>query len=332
MQRPRSNFDIIERYRYLIDYSNLKDGLFSSRSGLFCNKSDYLQYIDNPFLGVPFLLPDKLDSFNYDNKNSFTISKSEICHNIFSLNNLDYVGVRLFTEYGDIYNPYAVPKNEHMPFVNWVSQVNNECKSLISSIRASGKTVCAFQTRNIPHYGHERIIAEGLKECDYVIINPIIGLKKKGDFRHEVVEKAFLYLIDNFYDERVKYSPIIANMFYAGPREACHHTILRENLGFTHFLVGRDHAGAESAYNSESAYDLLSNSDFDISVIPLQGAYYCKKNNKAVIKGIDNYHKEDLIEISGSEFRECIISGDLYNFSRPELQNYIKTLEGDLFE
>ena len=40
MQRPRSNFDIIERYRYLIDYSNLKDGLFSSSGDFFCNKSE----------------------------------------------------------------------------------------------------------------------------------------------------------------------------------------------------------------------------------------------------------------------------------------------------
>lgn len=332
MQTARPNFDIIEKHRYLIDYSNLKDGLFSNKKSSFCNEIEYLKYVNDSFLGIPFLLPNYLDSFDYSNNNYFTISKADISHSIFSVDNLDYVGVRLFTSHGNDYNPNATPKKDYIPFINWVSQVNNKCKSLVSSIRSSGKTVCAFQTRNIPHYGHERIIEEGLKKCDYVIINPIIGLKKKGDFRHEVVEKAFLYLIDNFYGERVKYSPIVANMFYAGPREAAHHAILRENIGFTHFIVGRDHAGAEGAYNSTAAYDLLSKSNFNISVMTLQGAYYCKKIKKAVIKGVDRYHEEDLVEISGSEFRDCIISGDLYNFSRPELQNYIKTLEEDLFE
>ena len=37
-------------------------------------------------------------------------------------------------------------------------------------------------------------------------------------------------------------------MYYAGPNEALHHTILRQKIGFDIFSVGRDHAGAEGAY------------------------------------------------------------------------------------
>ena len=66
---------------------------------------------------------------------------------------------------------------------------------------------------------------------------------------YEALIKAYKYLIDKKFNSRVLILPTIVNMFYAGPREACHHAIVRKNLGFTHFIVGRDHAGAENVYN-----------------------------------------------------------------------------------
>ena len=332
MQRFRSNFDISDEHRYLIDFSNIRDGLIANSNHSFCNNSEYVNYKKNQYLGIPMLLPNGLEQFNYYKNDYFTIAKDDIASDIFSLNNSNYIGVKLFTYHGERYSSYAEPKDKYLPFINWVSQVNEKCKLLVNEIKSSGKTVCSFQTRNIPHYGHERIIEEALKKCDYVVINPIIGLKKKGDFKYEVIEKSFSYLIDNFYDERVIYSPIIANMFYAGPREACHHALLRQNIGFTHFIVGRDHAGAEGAYNSNEAFNLLSNNSYSIAIMALKGAYYCKKAKKAIIKDVDSYYEENITNISGSEFRDCIISKDNYKYARPELQSYIKTLKGDLFE
>ena len=46
-------------------------------------------------------------------------------------------------------------------------------------------------------------------------------------------------------------------MFYSGPREAVHHALLRQKLGFDMFIVGRDHAGAENAYKPNSAPKIL---------------------------------------------------------------------------
>ena len=51
-------------------------------------------------------------------------------------------------------------------------------------------------------------------------------------------------------------------MFYAGPREASHHSIIRSNIGFNAFSVGRDHAGSENLYK------------------PLEAVKFIQKNNK----------------------------------------------------
>jgi sulfate adenylyltransferase len=45
------------------------------------------------------------------------------------------------------------------------------------------ETVCAFQTRNVPHRGHEDMQKTVLRLVDGLMIQPVIGRKKKGDFR-----------------------------------------------------------------------------------------------------------------------------------------------------
>ena len=68
-----------------------------------------------------------------------------------------------------------------------------------------------------------------MKKKGKVIINPLIGMKKKGDFKNEVLLKVFTNLItNNEYKNKVFFNPLVANMHYAGPREAIHHINLRE--------------------------------------------------------------------------------------------------------
>ena len=42
-----------------------------------------------------------------------------------------------------------------------------------------GKKVGAFQSRNIPHLGHEKLINKLLEKCDVVIINPVWSKKRR---------------------------------------------------------------------------------------------------------------------------------------------------------
>jgi len=51
-------------------------------------------------------------------------------------------------------------------------------------------------------------------------------------------------MIENYSPEnRCKLGTLHTEMRYAGPKEAIHHAIMRQNYGFTHIIIGRDHAG-----------------------------------------------------------------------------------------
>ena len=117
-------------------------------------------------------------------------------------------------------------------------------------------------------------------------------------------------------------------MHYAGPREAIHH-ISREMLGFNRFTVGRDHAGAENNYKPLDAYNIVKNlKKFKINVFLHKGSYYCKSNKKIILK---SSHKDaNLTEISGSEFRENLLSKKYFKYAR-SLHKSIYKLKNNLF-
>ena len=61
------------------------------------------------------------------------------------------------------------------------------------------KTLVAFHTRNAPHKGHEWIHQYGLSKCDNLLIQPLVGQFKKGEFKEEVIIKTNKTLIkENF--------------------------------------------------------------------------------------------------------------------------------------
>ncbi len=83
------------------------------------------------------------------------------------------------------------------------------------------KSTVAFQTRNVPHVAHEMLQKTALNIYDGLFINPLIGKKKVGDFKDDIILNSYTVLIDNYYPKsRIIFSTLHTEMKYAGPREA----------------------------------------------------------------------------------------------------------------
>lgn len=178
------------------------------------------------------------------------------------------------------------------------------------------KTIVGFQTRNPVHKAHEYLQRVGLEVCDGLFINPIIGWKKRGDFTQEVVVSAYEKMIKDFYPSKSVYmAGLKTQMRYAGPREAIFHAIIRRNLGCTHFIIGRDHAGVGGFYGAYDAHklarELLEKYDLGIQLLLLHEPYYCKKCGMVVSEKNCSHYKTDRIEISGTIIRKYIQTGEI---------------------
>lgn len=174
------------------------------------------------------------------------------------------------------------------------------------------KTVVGFQTRNPIHKAHEHIQRIGLEVCDGLFINPIVGWKKTGDFTQEAVMAAYRRMIEEFYpQDRVHIAGLKTQMRYAGPREAVFHAIIRRNLGCTHFIIGRDHAGVGGYYGAYDAHALAREleQDLGIQLLLTREPYFCKKCGQIVTdKHCSHYHTHR-VEISGTIIRKYISDG-----------------------
>ena len=316
--------------RYLIDYANLKQGLIKYQKN-FLSPSELIYFFRHEYYGIPLVLPLGIKYFVYNKKNTFKIDKNLILRNIFNTNKRNYIGLKIFFKFGNKFSHDVKLKKKYLSHFSFII---NENKKLINNISLKKKHffVCSFQTRNIPHLGHETIIKKMIKKKSIVFINPLIGLKKKGDYRNDILKRVFKKL-ENYksYKKKVFYGPVLANMHYGGPREAMHHINLREKLGFNQFTIGRDHAGAQNVYPPLAAHKVVKKNKkfFKINILSHKGSYFCLKCNKAIILGECKHNS--LVEISGSEFRNSIIKKKQFKYARYDLQSYIKNIRGKIF-
>ena len=192
---------------------------------------------------------------------------------------------------------------------------------------AGWKTIVAFQTRNPPHVAHEMLQKTAITTRDGVFVNPLVGRKKSGDFVDQVIVKCYETLIKHYYPQnRCKLATLHTEMKYAGPKEAIHHAIMRQNYGCTHIIIGRDHAGVGNYYDPFAAHKIFDNyPDLEITPVFFPAFFYCKKcltytNQKACP------HDVELREqISGTKLREMIQEGKTPSefILRPEVSKII---------
>ena len=174
------------------------------------------------------------------------------------------------------------------------------------------RTIAGFQTRNAPHIGHEYVQKTALAFADGLFINPLIGRKKRGDFRDEVIIDAYDALFRNYYlSNSATLVTLEMEMRYAGPREAIFHAIVRKNFGCTHFIVGRDHAGVGNYYGPYEAQEKFDEFP-DLGITPLffRSFFYCRKCGSVSNEKVCPHGPEDHLNFSGTKMRGLLSKGE----------------------
>jgi sulfate adenylyltransferase len=191
--------------------------------------------------------------------------------------------------------------------------------------RRGWKTVSAFQTRNPIHRAHEYLTKCAQEITDGLLIHPLMGATKEGDIPAEVRMKCYRLLIDNYYHpEHTMLSVMPAAMRYAGPREAILHSIMRQNYGCSHFIVGRDHAGVGDyygTYDAQKILDTLPDGALKITPLKFEHAAWSKKAGGMVSGKTFPKIEGDQVFLSGTKVREMLKRGERppVEFTRPEI-------------
>jgi ATP sulfurylase len=191
--------------------------------------------------------------------------------------------------------------------------------------------VLGFHTRNVIHKGHEFMQLKAIEDenCDGLLVHPVIGKKKPGDFKPEYIIKSYEKMIESFYPkEKVVFAVFSTFSRYAGPREALFTALCRKNYGCSHFIIGRDHTGVGDYYDPYASHTIFDQfPDLGMKIVKFNEVFYSKKMNKYLQEnGKLSYDESDKLRIiSGSQARAMFLRGERPPgwFMRPEISSMI---------
>ena len=335
-------------YERVVDVENIAMGIYSPIEGFMCRK-EYEAVLkegrltDDTVWTIPIVLDVDKDEIRGDNvvlcykgrvvgvmevEDVYRYDKEEMAKCVYGTTDVRHPGVERITRMKE----YLVGGKVWL--INRVETKLARYRLTPKETRVlfelkGWRTVVGFQTRNVPHIGHEYIQKAALTFVDGLFINPVIGRKKKGDFKDEVIISAYEELIRHYYPkDSVVLVTLHMEMRYAGPREAIHHAIIRKNYGCTHIIIGRDHAGVGDFYPPYAAQEIFQKYP-DIGITPLffRSFYYCRKCGTVVNERICPHGDEYRVNFSGTKLRKAFQQGmddEVRLLVRPEVAKAIQ--------
>ena len=351
-KNPSDTFSISINADLANDIENIADGIFSPLEG-FLQQQDFESVIKKGRLSsdIPWTIPIVLD---VDNQ---TAAKMKDARDVLLKNSegngfaiLHVEDVYAFDKNTTAKGVYGTNDPQHPGVAKTMAMQDHLVGGKIDYIRrpketpirkyrktptetrtgfekAGWKTIVAFQTRNVPHVAHEMLQKASLNTHDGLFVNPLIGKKKSGDFKDEVIVGAYETLIRNYYPEnRCFLATLHTEMRYAGPKEAIHHAIMRKNFGCTHIIIGRDHAGVGNYYHPFAAQEIFNEfPDLQIEPIFYPAFFYCKKCLSFASEKNCPHGTEFQEQLSGTKLRTMVLEGHAPSeyMIRPEVSKII---------
>ena len=254
--------------------------------------------------------------------------KQFIIEKTFGTAALEHPGVAAFADVGDnvLSGPIQVLNDSY--FRTDFPETFRTAVEIREDIAARGwEKVVAFQTRNPMHRAHEELckIAQREVGADGVLIHMLLGKLKPGDIPAAVRDASIRAMVKHYFPENtVSITGYGFDMLYAGPREALLHAVFRQNCGCTHFIVGRDHAGAGDYYgpfDAQAIFDEIPVDALEIEIFRGDFTVWCNKCNEIVMMRDCLHGGDDYFSISGTKQREILAAGEPLppEIARPEV-------------
>lgn len=195
------------------------------------------------------------------------------------------------------------------------------------------RRVVAFQTRNPMHRAHEELckMARDATQADGIVIHMLLGKLKPGDIPAPVRDAAIRKMVELYFPvNTVMVTGYGFDMLYAGPREAVLHAIFRQNMGATHFIIGRDHAGVGDYYGAFDAQKIFDEEvpagALEIQIFRADNTAFSKKLGRVVMmRDAPDHGPDDFVNLSGTKVRSLLAAGQALppEFARPEVADIL---------
>jgi sulfate adenylyltransferase len=268
-----------------------------------------------------------------DVENIETVSDEQMAimtQKVYRTDDMDHIGAKTFNSQGRVAISGPIQVLNFSYFMEDFPDTFRTAVEIRNEIAERGwKRVVAFQTRNPMHLAHEELchMAMDRLDCDGLVIHMLLGKLKKGDIPAPVRDAAIRKMVELYFPPN---SAMVTgygfDMLYAGPREAVLHAYFRQNMGATHFIIGRDHAGVGDYYGAFDAQTIFEEEvpagALEIEIFKADHTAYSKKLNKVVMMcEAPDHEKEDFVLLSGTKVREMLGQGIAPppEFSRPEV-------------
>ncbi|MDQ3854444.1 MAG: sulfate adenylyltransferase, partial [Thermoproteota archaeon] len=224
------------------DIENIADGIFSPLEG-FVGEDDFQSIVRRGRLsnGLAWTVPIILDTDEQEARNMkdtgeialsteesnekfailhveevYSFDKIACAKSIYQTDDIKHPGVQKMVNMKDrlVAGKVDVIKRMERSPLRKYRMTPSETRAEIS--RKGWKSVVGFQTRNVPHVAHEMLQKAALNLYDGLFVNPLIGKKKQGDFKDELILSTYLALIDNYYPKQmVMFVTLHTDMRYA---------------------------------------------------------------------------------------------------------------------
>jgi sulfate adenylyltransferase len=261
---------------------------------------------------------------------------------IYRTTSMEHPGVNNFLSVGTYFVAGPIQVLNYSYFAGEFPETFRTATQIRETIKKNGwKKVVAFQTRNPMHRAHEALVKIAMERvgADGAVIHMLLGKLKKGDIPADVRDAAIRKMVELYFEPNTaEITGYGYDMLYAGPREAVLHAVFRQNMGATHLIVGRDHAGVGDYYGAFDAQEIFQKEvpagSLELKIFEADHTAFSRVVGDVIMmrEAPEGHKKEDFVFLSGTKVREMLSAGqDLPpEFARPEvakiLMNYYQSL------